>query len=85
MIVIVYTTIIDIVSVVKANEPNLLKEHGDHLELTDDWGRHLLKLMEWESSHNQKGRVIWQIFVSRKFSYQYEILRAVLDHDIPLS
>ena len=47
MIVIVYTTIIDIVSVVKANEPNLLKEHGDHLELTYDWARHLLKLMEW--------------------------------------
>ena len=33
--------------VVKANEPDLLKEHGGSLELTEDWARHLLKSMEW--------------------------------------
>ena len=34
-------------SVVKANEPNLLKEFGGNLELADDWARHLLKSIEW--------------------------------------
>ena len=29
--------------VVKANEPNLLKEFEGHLELTDDWVRYLSK------------------------------------------
>ena len=28
-----------IIVVGKANEPNLLKEFGVHLELTDDWAR----------------------------------------------
>ena len=32
--------------VVKANELDLLKEHGGDLELTEDWARHLLKSME---------------------------------------
>ena len=26
---------------VKAIEPNVLKEYGNHLELTTDWARHL--------------------------------------------
>ena len=34
-----------IIGVVKANEHNLLKEFGVHLELADDWARHLLKSM----------------------------------------
>ena len=36
-----------IIGVVKAHEPNLLKEFGGHLELTHDWARHLLESMEW--------------------------------------
>ena len=35
--------IVIIVGVVKTNEPNLLIEYGSHLELTDDWAKHLLK------------------------------------------
>ena len=31
---------------VKVNEPNILKGYGGHLELTDDWARHLLNLMK---------------------------------------
>ena len=38
--------------VVKANEPNLLEEYGGHLELTEDWARHLLKSMEWVNRKN---------------------------------
>ena len=33
--------------VVKANEPNLLKEYGGPLELSEDWARYVLKSMEW--------------------------------------
>ena len=32
-----YYNFIIIVAVAKVNEPNLLKEYGGHLELTDDW------------------------------------------------
>ena len=32
---------------VKASEPNILKEYGGFLELTENWERHLLKSMKW--------------------------------------
>ena len=33
--------------VVKASEPNILKEYGGYLDLTDNGERHLLKSMRW--------------------------------------
>ena len=33
--------------VVKVNEPNLLKEYGGPLKLSEDWARYVLKSMEW--------------------------------------
>jgi len=68
------------------NEPDLLKEHGGHLELTDDWTRHLLKSMEWVKRKGTTGKVeLSEKFLDEeKFSYQREISKVVLEHDIPL-
>ena len=45
-----------IIGVVKANEPNLLKEFGGNLELKNDWARHLLKSMEWVKRKGTNGK-----------------------------
>ena len=72
--------------VVKANEPDLLKEHGGHLELTEDWARHLLKSMEWVKRKGTTGKVepSEKFLQEEKFSYQREISRIILNHDVPL-
>ena len=72
--------------VVKANEPDLLKEHHGHLELTEDWARHLLKSMEWVKRKGTTGKVepSEKFLQEEKFSYQREISRIILNHDIPL-
>ena len=74
------------VGVVKTNEPDLLKEHGGHLELTEDWARHLLKSMEWVKRRGTTGKVepSEKFLQEEKFSYQREISRIILNHDIPL-
>ena len=72
--------------VVKANEPDLLKEHGGHLELTEDWARQLLKSMEWVKRKGTTGKVepSEKFLQEEKFSYQCEISRIILNRDIPL-
>jgi len=72
--------------VVKANEPGLLKEHGGHLVLTEDWARHLLKSMEWVKRKGTTGKVepSDKFLEEEKFSYQREISKVVTDNDIPL-
>ena len=74
------------IGVVKANEPDLLKEHGGHLELTEDWARHLLNSMEWVKRKGTTGKVkpSEKFLQEEKFSYQREISRIILNHDIPL-
>ena len=70
---------------VKANEPNLLKEFGGHPELTDDWALHLLKSIAWVKRKGTTGKVepSENFLQEEKFSYQREISRVVLKHDIP--
>ena len=72
--------------VVKANEPDLLKEHGGHLELTEDWARHLLKSMERVKRKGTTGKVesSEKFLQEEKFPYQREISRVILNHDILL-
>ena len=65
-----------IVGVFKANEPNLLKKYGDHLELMDDWARHLIKSMDWVKRKGTTGKTE----PSGKSLHE----KVVLDHDIPL-
>ena len=43
--------------VVKANNPNSLKEFGGKLELTDRWARYLLNTMEWKKRKGTTGKV----------------------------
>ena len=74
---------------VKANEPNLLKEFGGHLELADDWARHLLKSMEWVKRKRTTRKVepSEKSLKEEKFSYQRDLpLDLVLNLDqTPLS
>ena len=72
--------------VVKANEPDLLKEHGGHLELTEDWARRLLKSMEWVKRKGTTGKVepSEKFLQEEKLSYRREISRIILNHDIAL-
>ena len=65
--------------VVKANEPDLLKEHGGHLEQTEDWARHLLKSMEWVKRKRTTSKVepSEKFLQEEKFSYQREISRII--------
>ena len=76
-------------SVVKANEPNLLKEFGGHLELADDWARHLLKSMEWVKRKRTTRKVEppEKFLPEEIFSYQRDLpLDLVLNLDqTPLS
>ena len=44
-----------IIGVIKPNEPNILKQFGDYLELTNDWARHPLKSMEWVKRKGMTG------------------------------
>ena len=44
-----------IIGVIKPNEPNILKQFGDYLELKDDWARHPLKSMEWVKRKGMTG------------------------------
>ena len=71
---------------VKANKPNLLKEFGGHLQLTDDWARHLLKSMERVNRKGTTRKVepSKKFLQEEKFSYQREISGVVLKHDILL-
>ena len=71
--------------VAKTNEPDLLKEHGGHLELTEDWARHLLKSMGWVKRKGTTGKVepSEKFLQEQKFSYQREISRIILNDDIP--
>ena len=46
-----------IIGVVKPNESTLLKEFRGHLELTDEWVRHLLKSMKWVKKKGTTGNV----------------------------
>ena len=73
-----------IIGVVKANEPNLLKELGG--QLTDDWARHLLKSMEWVKRKGTTGKEepSEKFLQEEKFSDQLEISRVVLKQDIHL-
>ena len=63
-----------------------MKEFGSHLELADDWAQHLLKSVEWVKRKGTTGKVepSEKFLQEEKFSYQREISRVVLEHDIPL-
>ena len=65
-------TLLVIAGVVKANEPNLLKEYGGHVKHTDDWVRHILKSVDWVKRKGATGKVETseKLLQEEKFSYQ---------------
>ena len=71
--------------VVKANQPNLLKEFGGTVELTDRWARHLLLKTGWKERKGTTGKVAPPALPleEEKFSFQWDIAQAVHDHNIP--
>ena len=72
--------------VVRANKPNLLKEFGGTLELTDRWASYLLsKTMRWVKRKGTTGKVAPPplLLKEEKFSFQRDIAQAVYDHKIP--
>ena len=43
--------------IMKANSPTSLKKYGGHIELTDDWARHVLESMKWTKRKGTTGKV----------------------------
>ena len=58
----------------------------DQFVLMDDWTRHLLSSMKWVKRKGTTGKVqpSEKLLQIENFSYRREILRVVLDPDIPL-
>ena len=44
-------------SVIKANEPNILKEFGGNTELAEGWAQNVLKNMDWVKKKGTTGKV----------------------------
>ena len=72
--------------VIKANDPNILREFGGSLELTEGWARSALKSMDWVKRKETTGKVepCSKFLEEEKFTFQRAIAKAVSDHDIPM-
>ena len=72
--------------VIKANDPNILREFGGGLELTEGWSRSVLKSMYWVKRKRTTGKVepCSKFLEEEKFTFQRAIAKAVSDHDIPM-
>ena len=73
--------------VVRANNPNLLKEYSDDLVLTDKWARGVLEKLGWSKLKGTTGKVdpSPQFLAEEKFTFQRNILALVFEHDNPPS
>ena len=73
--------------VVKANNPNLLKEFGGPLELSEKWARGVLGKLNWSKRKATTGKLepSPQLLLEEKFTFQKEISTHVSNHDIPPS
>ena len=71
---------------VKANNPNTLKEYGGSLELTDRWARGVLEKLNWSKRKGTTGKVepSSQFLAEEKFTFQKSI-SVIMEHDIPES
>ena len=71
--------------VVKANKPNLLKEFGGNLDLTEGWSRGVLKSLDWTKRKGTTEKVdpSDQLLMEEKLMLQRNISTAILEHDIP--
>ena len=72
--------------VIKANDPNILREFGGSLELTGCWACSVLKSMDWVKRKVTTGKVepCSKFLEEENFAFQRAIAKAVSDHDIPM-
>ena len=70
---------------IKANSPSSLKKYDGHIELTDDWARHVLESMKWTKRKGATGKVepSQQFLDEEKLTFQRNISTIIEDHDIP--
>ena len=70
---------------VRATNPNVLKEFGGSLDLIDWWARDLLKQLKRSKRKGTTGKdnPPLQILAEEKFTFQRTISTAILEHDIP--
>ena len=71
--------------VVRANDPNVLREFGGSLNLTDHWTRDVLKQLKWSKCKGSAGIVDPSppFLAEEKFTFQRTISMAILEHNIP--
>ena len=72
---------------VRANNPNLLKEYGDDLVLTDKWARGVFKKLAWSKYKGTTRKVdpSPQFLAKEKSTFQRNISALVSEQDIPPS
>ena len=73
------------IGVVRGNNPNLLKEYGGDLVLTEKWARGVLEKLTWGKRKGTTGKVdpSPKFLAEEKFTFQRNISALVSEHDIP--
>ena len=71
--------------VVRANNPDILKEFGRTVELTNLWARSVLSDLSWSKRKEATGKIenSSQFLAEEKFTFQQTISTAISSHDIP--
>ena len=72
--------------VVRANNPDILKEFGGTVELTNRWARRVLSDLNWSKRNGTTGKTkpLPQFLAEEKFTFQRAISTAATSsHDIP--
>ena len=71
--------------VVRANNPDILKEFGGTVELTNRWARSVLCDLNWSKWKGTTGKIepSPQFLAEEKFTFQRAISTGISSHDIP--
>ena len=71
--------------VIRANNPEMFKELGGTIELTDSWARSVLKSLNLSKRRATTGKVepLAQLLAEENFTFQKAIIKAIHDNDIP--
>ena len=72
--------------VIRANNPEVLKEFGGTIELTEGWARSVLESLNWSKRRATTGKVepSTQLLAEEKFTFQKAIAKVIQNSDIPL-
>ena len=70
--------------VVRANNPDIVKEFGETVELTNRWARSVLSNLNWSKWKGTTGKIKTspQFLAEEKFTFQRAISTAISSHDI---